>query len=189
MKLVTVSGLLVMLMTLISLPYSTVQANSIRDTGDKYSMNIKISGTIVANGSCTFNQGGTIDVDFGDVRFKTTTTGNTLEGKYIKELASSMTCTGDTEGTASMLLSSDNQQAVDYEGHKLLGTLVNKTSTPDLAIMLQVNDVVQDINNAFTVNMQNPPVLTVELIQVGSGSTMNNDAEITASATLTMAFN
>jgi hypothetical protein len=183
-----VAATLAMLATLMLLS-GEVQATGIKDAGDQFTMNINISGTVIATGSCTFNQEGTNDVDFGDVKYSKTTTGKTLKGSYLKELTSGMTCTGDTEGSAVMTLSAIDQKSVAYNGHKLLTTSVNGAASTDLAIQLQVNGVAQDINSAFTVDMQNPPALAAELIQIGDGSGLVNDADISASGTLTMAFN
>lgn len=179
---------LAMLATLMLLS-GEVQATGIKEAGDQFSLNINISGTVISSGSCTFDQQGTSEVDFGDVKYSKTPTGTTLQGSYLKDLTSGMTCTGDTEGGAVMTLSSKDQKSVAYNGHKLLTTSVNGAASTDLAIQLLVNGVAQDINSAFTVDMQNPPKLAGELIQVGDGSGLINDADISASATLTMAFN
>lgn len=185
MKYVTV---VLALMAPVMLLACEARADSGGLSGTTFSLNINISGTVIASGSCTFDQQGTSEVDFGDVKYINTTTGNTLKGSYLKNLTSGMTCTGDTEGTAVMTLSAMDQKSVAYNGHKLLTTSVNGVASTDLAIQLQVNGVAQDINSAFTVDMENPPVLAAELIQVGDGSGLINDADISASATLTMAF-
>lgn len=185
MRTTTAAVILAMLILLVE---QGVQAKSIRATGDQFTMDINISGTVVANGSCTFTNGRESDVNFGDVRYHTTAGGNVLESTYSKTLVSDMTCTGDTAGTATMILSSANQENVDYEGHKLLGTSVNGIASKDLAIQLVVDDVVQDVNSAFTVDLGKPPKLVAKLLLVGDGGSLTDDTSISSSATLTMAF-
>lgn len=158
-------------------------------TGDSFTMNITISGTVVATGACTFNQGGTLTVDFGTLQYSTAGGSNVLKDASPQVLASSMTCTGDTEGSTVMTLSS-NSGSVEFQGNKLLP--VNYDSggqSKDLAIRLLVNSQIQDVNSAFAVDMKNPPQLVAEVVQTGDGSSFVNGATFSANATLVMAFN
>lgn len=189
MKIIRAPGAITLLAMLLLLPGTGAQAKRLRtDSATEFKMDISISGTVTANTSCTFNQGGTINVDFGEVKYKSTAGTNTLDGTYRQALSSALTCDGETSGSATMTLSSTKQDGVDFGGHKLMGTLVNDIASSDLAIAFEVNGTVQDINVPFAVNMENPPVLTAELVQVGSGSGLVNDADISASATLTLGF-
>ncbi|MEB8258289.1 fimbrial protein [Enterobacter asburiae] len=162
-----------------------------RAAGDQFKMNINITGTVLATGACTFNQGGTVSVDFGTLQYTTTGGNNALKDGYRQPLASGMTCTGDTDGSTVMTLNSSNGGSVDYQGNRLLPVTndASRTQSTDLAIRLLVNEQVQDVNTAFAVDMQNPPLLEAEVVQTGSGSTFVSGATFSANATLTMAFN
>lgn len=161
------------------------------DTGDKVTMKINITGTVVATGSCTFNETGPLAVDFGIVEYGTGGGKNSLMEGYRKTLTSSMTCTGDTEGSAAMTLFSGSGSIVNYQGNKLLPVKNDDggSQSQDLAIRLLVNSDVQDINTAFAVDMNDPPQLEAEVVQIGSGSSFVSGSTFSANATLTMAFN
>lgn len=163
-----------------------VQSN----TGDRFTMKINITGTVVVTGSCTFNQGGTLTIDFGTVQYETVAGSNTLKDAGRQALASSMTCTGNTEGSAIMTLMSGSS-SVDFQGNKLLPVNYDNggVQSKDLAIRLLVNSRVQDVNTAFAVDMNTPPVLEAELVQTGNGSSFVSGASFSANATLIMAFN
>ncbi|MEN4978168.1 fimbrial protein [Erwinia billingiae] len=180
------AGMMLAALTLLS---GDALAGRLGKAGDQFTLDINISGTVIATGSCTFNQKGTNEVNFGNILFSNTSSGYRLISSYVKELTSGMSCSGDTDGNAVMTLSSIDQSAVSYNGHKLLSTSINGAASSELAIELQVNGVAQDINTAFAVDMQNPPTLTAELLQTGDGSGLVDNADISANATLTMAFN
>ncbi|WP_338569105.1 hypothetical protein VRB37_13045 [Erwinia billingiae] len=173
------AGALALLATLMLLP-----GEAPADAGDQFSMDINISGSVVANGSCTFEKSEYSDVDFGDVTFQHAKAGNKLIGTYQKEIASHITCTGDFDGSTIMTFSNESLP-VSYNGHQLLGI----SYLPDLAIEFSVNGIVQDINSAFTVDMQNPPTLTAELVQIGDGKSLLNNLDISTSVQLILAFN
>lgn len=159
--------------------------------GDKFTMKINITGTVVATGSCTFNQGGTLTVDFGSVQYSTAGGSNTLKENYRQALASSMKCTGDTDGSSIMTLMSGNGSSVDFQGHKLLPVKYDDggAQSKDLAVRLLVDNKVQDVNASFAVDMKTPPKLEAEVVQTGSGSSFVSGAAFSANATLIMAFN
>lgn len=184
----TVANALVLLAALMLQPYESAQAkgfHKLGDQGDQFSMDINMSGTVVANGSCTFNQGGTVDVDFGDVKYRSTADGDVLDEEYSKVLVSDMTCSGDTEGTSIMTL--DGGTYTHYNGHTVLSVKAGG-KVSDLVIELEVDGAVKDIGSAFTVDLQKPPVLVAKLIKIGNDS-LPNDVTLNSSATLTMAFN
>lgn len=185
----TVANALVLLAALMLQPYESAQAKGVHrlgEQGDQFSMDINMSGTVVANGSCTFNQGGTVDVDFGDVKYHSTADGDVLDEEYSKVLVSDMTCSGDAEGTSIMTLVGQGY-VTNYNGHEVLGLYVD-THMSDLVIELEVDGAAQDIGAAFTVDMDKPPVLVAKLIKTRHNS-LSNDATFNGSATLTMAFN
>ncbi|EGT5658710.1 fimbrial protein [Citrobacter braakii] len=171
------------------LSVGNVQAKP-RDTGDQFTMAINISGKVVANGACTFDQKGTLAVDFSDVKYKTDSSRNTLEGTYIQPLASSMSCSGDSEGKTQMKLDTTTGEVVSYLGVNLLPVMNASSSQSDsLGIRLQVNGTSQSVGEWFDVDMKNPPALKAELVQFGDGSDFIDGSTFTANATLTMAFN
>ncbi|WP_164850630.1 fimbrial protein [Enterobacter sp. N18-03635] len=156
---------------------------------DPVRLNINITGTVVANGSCTFNNGKTLTVDFGDIEITTVNGSSKLDGTYRKTLSSMMTCSGDTSGKAQMTLKSVAGGTVEYQGQKLLPVSINAMNPgQQLGIRFLVNGVEKDIDAAFAVDMLSQPGLQVELVQVGDGSNLISGAPITASATLVMEF-
>lgn len=168
--------------------------NNGRVAGEQFTMDIHISGTVVATGSCSFNTGGASSsssdlIEFGNVRY-TNAIGFWLEGKYRKPLNSDMSCIGDTEGTVTMTFNSTSGTAIDFNGHKLLPVLTDSTGTisNNLGIQLLVDGIVQDVGTAFYVDMSAPPLLEAELIQTGASDTVHNGDVISSSASLTMAF-
>lgn len=157
------------------------------DINDRYSMNIDISGTLVSNGSCTFNAGQSLQVDFHQVKLQRT--GKTtveLTDSYLQPLASTFTCTGDSYGLLQMQLTSLSGSYQTYNGTNVLGT--NKGI---VAIELLVNNAPQNMGEWFTVDPTSPPALQAQLVQVSndnSSSVVSGDT-FSASATLTLAFN
>lgn len=157
---------------------------------DQFKMKINISGTVIATGKCTFdNRGELSKVSFGDVRYNNTSL-RFLEGDYRRPLASNMSCSGDSAGNTQMTFSSMDNSSVSYEGKALLPVRDNNAGrqSPDLAIRLWVNGVVQNINKGFTVDMTNQPKLDAELVQIGNGKSFVSGGTFSASATLTMEF-
>lgn len=156
---------------------------------DPVNLNINISGTIVANGSCTFSGDKTANVDFKEIDFATVNNKPTLSGTYRESVPSVMTCSGDYAGKTQMSIISAGGNTVDYQGQKLLPvTVAEGESGQEIAIRILVNGDEQDINIPFAVNMSSPPVIQAELVQVGDGSTLVSGSQINASATLVMEF-
>ncbi|QPJ99572.1 type 1 fimbrial protein [Enterobacter mori] len=152
-------------------------------------MDIDISGTVVATGSCSFNQGGSVGVDFGSVKYSTFS-GNTLQGEYTQPLPSSLNCTGDTDGNVQMKLDSAGGSYHVWNEHTILPVLTGKGSESiSLGIGLQVNGAEVDCGKWFSIDLDAPPDLMVSLIQYGDGSDFVDGDTFTASGTLTVAFN
>lgn len=160
-----------------------------RAAGDQFKMNINISGTVVATGSCTFDSGSqSIDmIDFGNITYSSIN-GFVLQGNYRKTFDSAMTCTGDTEGSAAMTFSDiTGGGTIDFDGHKLLPVQLGITSN-NVAVELLVNGEIRDVGTPFDVDMASPPVLEFALIQTGSSDTVSNGATLIGNGRLTMEF-
>lgn len=169
-------------------------AGDVKAKGDESRMDINISGTVTANVSCNFVQGGSgglTAVDFGDIRLQTSTGGKkTLDGEYKKYLNGTFNCTGDPDATASMnFVSSDGTSTDYYNGRRLLPVSVAGKPSKELGIELLVNGSSVDVNKPFNINVNTPPKkLEVELLQVGDGQTLEGGANISAYATLYLIF-
>lgn len=151
------------------------------------STNVNISGLLVANGSCSFNEGGAIQVDFGSVLLQSTgATTVQLDGNYLQPLTSSFTCTGDTAGLLQMKFTSSTGSYETYSGSKVLGT-----DKGIVSVQLLVDGAVQDMGKWFNVDQAHPPVLQAKLVQtstVNTAKVVSGDV-FSASGTLIMAFN
>lgn len=164
-------------------------AKGLRDAGDRFSMDIKISGTVVVNGSCTFTQNGPVAVDFGDVEY-TMAGGNLLNGTYVKSLESGMDCSGDVEGQAQMKLDTTTGTDITYNSQKLLPVTYSDGSTStSLGIRLLADGAVKNAGEWFDVDLTSPPRLEAELVQTGDGKEFISGREFYESATLVMTFN
>lgn len=157
------------------------------EAGDQASMNINIKGTVTANGSCEFNQGGSLQVDFGQVRLKATgATTVQLDGSYEQPLAASFTCSGDSAGLMQMKFTSSSGSYETYNGTKVLGT-----DKGIVGIELMVNGAAQTMDAWFSIDQKNPPALRAKLVQVSTENSKNvvSGDVFTASGSLVMAFN
>ncbi|HHA1915885.1 TPA: fimbrial protein [Enterobacter asburiae] len=160
---------------------------ALANTGDKYSMDINMSGTVVANGSCTFDQGGTLRVDFKEVKLKGSGTNTVeLDGSYLMPLISSFSCTGDSKGLLQMKLTSATGSYETYNSTQVLST-----GNGIVGIELLVDGVAKNMGEWFTVNEGAQPKLQVQLVQTGTTNDHNlvSGDTFSASATLTLAFN
>ncbi|QEW32606.1 hypothetical protein VRB37_13040 [Erwinia billingiae] len=160
-------------------------------TGDSKTIGIK-GHLVEATGSCTFNNAES-DVDFGEVKFENTADGNKISGTYQQELTSDMTCTGDSRGSATMTLTGKGGNSSNYNGHKVLNVYIMVGSRlseemSDLGIEFLVNGVVKDIDTPVAVDMQNPPVLSAEIVQLNAGYLQYSNNAFSTDAILTMAF-
>lgn len=159
----------------------------IANKGDTYSLNISMSGLVVANGTCKFDQGGTLQVDFGEVKLNAGENDTiALNGNYQRPLASNFTCTGDTAGLLQMKMVSSSGSYQTYNGTKVL-----TTDKGIVGIQLQVNDVAQNADEWFTVDPHTPPTLSAQLVQVSNVNSNNvtSGDTFTSSATLMLSFN
>lgn len=178
-----------LLALILLLPGIVGHAKGLRDAGDQFTMNIHISGTVVANGSCTFTQKGPVAVEFGDVEY-TTAGGNLLNGTYVKSLESGMDCSGDVEGKAQMKLDTTTGTDITYNSQKLLPvTYSDGSASTSLGIRLLADGVVKNAGEWFDVDLTSPPRLEAELVQTGDGKEFTSGREFSESATLVMAFN
>lgn len=171
------------LLALVLLAPTVSQANK----GDTYSLNINIDGRLVANGSCQFNQGDSLTVDFGDVKLLPEgTDAMTLDGTYRQPLASAFTCTGDTAGLLKMKMSSLSGSYVSYKGTKVIA--IDKGM---LGVELLVNSAPQAAGMWFTIDQSKPPTLEAQLVQISTTNSqqVTNGDTFSASATLLLAFN
>lgn len=182
---------LIAMMTMLLFSAPTMALNG-RAAGDQFEMNINISGTVVATGSCTFNSTtlqGMSTVDFENVTFSSIN-GFLLQGNYRKTVDSSMTCTGDTEGTTTMTYKEGGgERIVDFNGHKLLGIIMDDGKlSNNIAVELLVNGGIMDFGTPFNFNIASPPVTEFALVQIGSSDTISNGQTFSTIATLTIEF-
>ncbi|HCD7553802.1 MrfF [Citrobacter farmeri] len=169
------------------LAFLCIAENAAANTGSKYKMDINIDGTIVANGSCSFNQGNSVTIDFDAVTLRNTGDNTVaLQGDYQRPLVSTFTCTGDTTGLLQMRFSSSSESYETYSGTKVLGT-----DKGIVGIELLANGNPQNMGEWFNVDQNAQPNLQVKLVQVSTTNSSNvvNGDTFTASGTLTLAFN
>lgn len=164
-----------------------------RVAGDRFEMNINISGTVVANGACMFVKTGDTSVNFGDIRFNTVNGTTSLETPHTAPLLQNTTllCSGDTEGELRMKLQSTQGNDYVTDNNVVLLPVYNATLAkkyPSLGIRLSANGEVKNCGEWFDVDPNNFPDLWVSLIQIGNGSDLQNDS-IISTASLIMAFN
>lgn len=148
----------------------TVQAKM--DTTD---VKISISGTVVANGRCSFAGGNPITVEFGDVYIS-----DIAAGKYRQPLNYSVACSGDAGGKAIQMQLSGT--GADFDG-TLLGT-----DAKGLGIKLLWDKSQMDIGKWYDLDPAAPPTLEGELVKQ-KGADFSNGQEFNASATLKVAYN
>lgn len=150
---------------------------------------IHVTGHIVASGTCTFDKQGPLAIDFGTVRYSTLG-GNTLKETSPQALTSAMSCSGDYAGQTTMQLIPTKTGEIDFQGVSLMQVMDDDSGklSKDLGIRLLVNNVAQNMNEAFSVDMKSQSKLEVELVQIGNGDGLVNGASFSAAATLTMAF-
>jgi hypothetical protein len=160
---------------------------ALANPGSTYSLNIAIDGTIMANGSCKFNQGGNLTVDFGEVRLQSNTDSTvTMDGTYRKPIVSDFTCSGDSAGLLQMKLSNSGGGEKTYNGVQVLDT-----DKGIVGVELLVNGVAQSTGSWFTINPDSPPSLEAQLVQTSTTNSSNvvSGDTFTTAATLVMAFN
>lgn len=153
------------------------------------SVDLNITGTIVANTTCTFSAGDSVEVKFGNVEFESVGDRKLIKGDYRQTLNANMTCKDYAGQALQMTLKSVDGNIIQYQGHSILpATVNNKSAGDDLAIRLLVDDQVKDFNSSFAVDVEAQPNIEVELVQTGDGASFFNGANITAGAVLLLEF-
>lgn len=157
-------------------------------------LTINITGKVVATGTCLFVDSEQ-NINFGNVQFSSTLkpSSNVLFGTYRKALKSSMNCSGDTAGSAQMKLEPSDGQSFTYEGTKVIQTAIDTNPAAEnsgLYVQLLLDGNPQDVGEWFNVSTLDLPKLEVELVHMpGSNDVWVSGSNISASATLVMAFN
>ncbi len=142
---------------------------------DDATINVKISGTVVANGSCTFTGTGPVVVEFGDVFI------NSLkDSAYKQNLPYTLSCKGDPgDKTIQMKLAGT---AADFDGTLL------KTDAKGLGISLQNAGTTLALNQWVDIDPAAPPTFDAVLVKQKDASFVNGQ-EFNGSATLIVGFN
>lgn len=112
---------------------------------------VSISGTVVANGSCSFQGGKSMEINFGNVYVDEIKAGTRKEN-----INYTINCEGDAGGkTISMKLKGS---AASFDSG------VIKTDTAGLGIRFLKDGQKQAINAWFSINPASPPVIQAQLI-------------------------
>ncbi|CAI0968592.1 fimbrial protein [Serratia proteamaculans] len=142
---------------------------------DDSTVNVKISGTVVANGSCTFTGTDPIAVEFGDVII------NDIKDKaYKQNLPYTLVCKGDPGGKAIQMKLTGT--AADFDGTLL------KTDAKGLGLSLQKDDTAMALNQWVDIDPASPPKFAAVLVKQKDASFQNGQA-FNGAATLIVGFN
>lgn len=157
-----------MLMPLLLCGLSVPQAQAIKD---QFKMNINISGTVIANGKCTFDEKDALNtVDFGQLNYSGRT-GTFVDIGKRQLLRTGMTCSGDMSGARMTFYNRliISHGAVYYDGHVLLPVIRENAYPRDegLGIRLWVDGAIMDIGKSFSVDMAHQPKLELEFVDIG----------------------
>lgn len=142
---------------------------------DDATVNVKISGTVVASASCTFTSTGPIAVEFGDVIIK-----DIKDKAYKQSLPYTLTCKGDSDGKAIQMKLTGT--AADFDGTLL------KTDAKGLGLSLQKDGTVMTLNEWFDIDPASPPKFDAVLVKQKDASFRNGQA-FNGAATLIVGFN
>ncbi|CAI0766703.1 putative minor fimbrial subunit StfF [Serratia quinivorans] len=142
---------------------------------DDTTVNVKISGTVVANGSCTFTNSAPVAVEFGDVIIN-----DIKDSAYKQSLPYTLVCKGDPGGKAIQMKLSGT--AADFDGTLL------KTDAKGLGISLQQGSTAINPNTWFDIDPAAPPKFAAVLVKQKDASFVNGQA-FNGSATLIVGFN
>lgn len=142
---------------------------------DDSTVNVKISGTVVANGSCTFTNSAPVAVEFGDVIIN-----DIKDSAYKQSLPYTLVCKGDPGGKAIQMKLSGT--AADFDGTLL------KTDAKGLGISLQQGSTAIKPNTWFDIDPAAPPKFAAVLVKQKGASFVNGQA-FNGSATLIVGFN
>lgn len=142
---------------------------------DPTTIAISVSGTVVADGRCSFNSDKLVSVNFGDVFIS-----EIAAGIYRQPLNYSLSCSGDDGGKSIQI--------------QLAGTGANFDSTVlstdaiGLGIKLLRNNNQMELGRWYDVDPALPPKIESLLI-VEKDATFANGQDFSATATLKVAFN
>ncbi|WP_409326529.1 fimbrial protein [Serratia quinivorans] len=142
---------------------------------DDTTVNVKFSGTVVANGSCTFTNTAPVAVEFGDVIIN-----DIKDSAYKQSLPYTLVCKGDPGGKAIQMKLSGT--AADFDGTLL------KTDAKGLGISLQQGTTAIKPNTWFDIDPATPPTFNAVLVKDKDASFENGQA-FNGSATLIVGFN
>lgn len=142
---------------------------------DDATINVKISGTVVANGSCTFTGTGPVVVEFGDVFIN-----EIKDSAYKQNLPYTLVCKGDPGGKAMQIKLSGI--AADFDGSLL------KTDAKGLGLSLQKDDKVMALNQWVDIDPAAPPTFAAVLVK-RKNTNFHNGQAFNGSATLIVGFN
>lgn len=138
-------------------------------------INVNLSGTVVANGSCTFTGSGPVAVEFGDVFIN-----DIKDRAYKQNLPYTLVCKGDPGGKAIQMKLTGTAATFD-------GTLL-KTDAKGLGLSLQKNGTVLALNQWMDIDPASPPKFEAVLVKE-KGATFQNGQAFNGSATLIVGFN
>ncbi len=142
---------------------------------DDATINVKISGTVVSNGSCTFSGTRPIAVEFGDVFI------NDIKDKaYKQSLPYTLVCKGEPGGKAIQMKLMGT--TADFDG-----TLLT-TDAKGLGLRLQKDGSDMMLNQWVDIDPAAPPKFDAVLVKQKDASFQNGQA-FNGSATLIVGFN
>ncbi len=142
---------------------------------DDSTVNVKISGTVVAKGSCTFIGTRPIAVEFGDVFIK-----DIKDGAYKQSLPYTLDCHGDPEGKSIQMKLTGT--AADFDGTLL------KTDAKGLGLRLQKDGKTLTLNQWIDIDPAAPPKFDAVLVK-GKDASFQNGQAFNGAATLIVGFN
>lgn len=142
---------------------------------DPTTIAISASGTVVANGRCSFSSNKSVTVNFGDVFVS-----EIASGIYRQPLNYSLSCSGDDGGKSIQI--------------QFVGTAANFDSTvlstdaTGLGIRLLLNNTRMELGRWYDVDPALPPKIE-SLLVMEKDATFANGQDFSATATLKVAFN
>jgi type 1 fimbria pilin len=142
---------------------------------DDTTINVKISGTVVANGRCSFTGTRPIAVEFGDVYIN-----DIKDSAYKQSLPYTLSCSGDPGGKSIQMKLKGTAATFD-------GTLL-ETDAKGLGLRLQKDDKTLALNTWFDIDPASPPKFAAVLVKE-KGAGFQNGQAFKGSATLIVGFN
>ncbi|MBC3219749.1 fimbrial protein [Serratia fonticola] len=140
------------------------------NTSGQAAENMKFYGTLVEPPACTINNGGNVDVDFGNrVGVKK------VDGvNYLQPMNYQMTCESNANAWRMTLEVTGKTATYDKAGVV--------TNITDLAIQIRQNGVPFELNKPISINLTNPPKL--EAVPVKRPGSTLKEGTFEATATL-----